>query len=491
MIPLKPLVWQRVWSRVGLGVATSTAVLVVGLCAWPYTVDDAFIVARFAQNLALGRGYGLNPGQHADGVTGPAWLLPGVLATWMGVDPVVAAKIIGLVCGVTAALWVMNEQRQRALGSAYAPFAALVLACQPSLGGNCSAGLETGAATLALSIATCATLARPNPEPVRLGAAIALMAWLRPELAVVCLVLLAALSSRRGWPGTWPALGLSLAGAGSIVAFRWLFSGQVIPLAWSAKAGTLGDGVDYSRRALWIVTGLGGIPLAIAGARLGQRRDRVRAWIVLAHVAAVTLAGGDWMPGFRLFVPVLPQYAALTSVGFVAGWRRGRTWVRAAALACAFAACALPLLDLALRIPEWRAAGDSRERVGSTIAARLRAETQRVALVDVGYLGYASGREVIDLAGITEPAVAALPGGHLSKHVPPDWLRERAPDALLLHSSLPPSAADDGRLLALHGYPVEQSVARMPWVLREFRVRQVYEYAPHYYYVLLLRSAQP
>lgn len=475
----------------GLGVACSTAVLVVGLCAWPYTVDDAFIVARFAQNLARGRGYGLNPGQHADGVTGPAWLLPGILATWAGVDPVTAAKIVGLACGVAAALWVVNEQRRRALGSAYAPLAGLMLACQPSLGGNGSAGLETGAATLALTIATSAALARPEPKAVRLGAAIALMAWLRPELAVVCLVLLGALSARRGWATMRPALELALLGAGSVVAFRWLLSGRMVPLAWSAKAGTLADGFHYSSRALWVVTGVGGIALAIAGARLGQRRDGVRAWILLAHVAAVTLAGGDWMPGFRLFVPVLPQYAALTSVGFVAWWRRGRTWVRAAALACLFAACGLPLLDLALRIPQWRAAGESRERVGSQIAARLRAETRRVALVDVGYLGYASGREVIDLGGITEPAVAALPGGHLSKRLPAEWLRERAPDALLLHSSLPPSAAADGRLLALHGYPVEQRVARMPWILREFRVRHVYEYAPHYYYVLLLRSAQP
>jgi hypothetical protein len=207
---------------------------------------------------------------------------------------------------------------------------------------------------------------------------------------------------------------------------------------------------------------------------------------LLAQVTAVTLAGGDWMPGFRLFVPVLPQYAALTSVGFVMAWRR-RGWTRVAALVCGISACALPLLDLALRVPEWRAAGASRERVGSVIAEQLRAETQRVALVDVGYLGYASGRELIDLGGITEPDVAAMPGGHLNKHIDAEWLRGRAPDALLLHSSSPPSSAKDGRLLELHGYPVEQRVARMPWVANEFRVRQVYGYAPHYFYVLLMR----
>jgi hypothetical protein len=417
--------------------------------------------------------------------------LPGILATWSGIDPVATAKLVGLACSVAAAWWVVHEQRRRALGSAYASLSALVLACQPSLGGNGSAGLETGAATLAVCVATSAALARPEPRAIRLGAAIALLAWLRPELALVCLVLLVSVGLRRGWARVRPALGLALVGAGSIIALRLLLSGRALPLAWSAKAGTLSDGIGYTSRAAWVLTGVFGLALAGAGAKLGQRRDRVRAWILLAHVVAVTLAGGDWMPGFRLFVPVLPQYAALTSVGCVSWWRRGRARSRAVVSACVLAACGLPLLDLALRVPEWRAAGESRERVGSVIAARLRAETRRVALVDLGYLGYASGRELIDLGGITDRDVASMPGGHLSKRIDAAWLRGRAPDALLLHSALPPSAAADGRLLALRGYPVEQRVARMPWVSREFRVRQVYEYAPHYFYVLLLRAAPP
>ena len=53
----------------------SAAVLGVGALAWPYTVDDAFIVARYAHNLAAGLGYAMNAHQPSDGVTGPLWLL--------------------------------------------------------------------------------------------------------------------------------------------------------------------------------------------------------------------------------------------------------------------------------------------------------------------------------------------------------------------------------------------------------------------------------
>ena len=64
-------------------------------------------------------------------------------------------------------------------------------------------------------------------------------------------------------------------------------------------------------------------------------------------------------------------------------------------------ACGVPLLDLALRIPEWQRAGHSRDSIGVAIARDLRDLTERVALVDIGFLGYASGVTTIDLAGLT------------------------------------------------------------------------------------------
>ncbi|HVZ36591.1 MAG TPA: hypothetical protein VG963_29375, partial [Polyangiaceae bacterium] len=44
--------------------------------AWPFTIDDAFIVGRYADRLARGRGYTYEDGIVSDGVSGPLWLLP-------------------------------------------------------------------------------------------------------------------------------------------------------------------------------------------------------------------------------------------------------------------------------------------------------------------------------------------------------------------------------------------------------------------------------
>jgi hypothetical protein len=484
MIRARRRVWQRVWLGTVIG-----AVALVGLCAWPYTVDDAFIVARYAVRLAHGQGYTFNPGPASDGVTGPAWLIPGVVAVSLGLDPVATAKLVGLACAIAAAACVLIRMSRRAQGSALTLLTGLLLLCQPTLGGSAVAGLETGAAALLVVLASLAALRRPAPRPLALGLAVGALAWLRPELAVASSVLLLACVTRVGLGRAWPALALAGMGGASVCSFRLALTGDLLPLAFAAKQGSLWDGFGYCVRAAAVGAGGLGLGLLALGMRLGRSDDRWLGAALTAHVLAVWLAGGDWMPGFRLFAPIVPLYAALAAVGCVRAlrWRRAG---QALALACLLCACGIPLLDLFTRLPEWRAAGRIRDRA-RPLVARLHDETRRVALVDIGYLGYASGREVVDLAGITDPEIARLPGGHLSKQVSAGLLLRRQPDALVLHSSSPPLAASDGQLLELRGYPVEMRVARSAWVQREFRVVDVLHYAPNYYYALLLRRPRP
>jgi hypothetical protein len=59
------------------------------------------------------------------------------------------------------------------------------------------------------------------------------------------------------------------------------------------------------------------------------------------------------------------------------------------------------------------------------------AGAERVATVDIGWVGVATDAAIIDLAGVTDPEVAALPGGHTSKAISGAFLTNRRPDRLV------------------------------------------------------------
>jgi hypothetical protein len=313
---------------------------------------------------------------------------------------------------------------------------------------------------------------------------VAALAWLRPEIALLGAALIAygALRDRRAGAA---ALALAVAGAGTVIAFRLALFDDPLPLSYRAKLGSLAHGARYTATGAVLATSLAGLGLALYGALRGRRGDRAIGIALLAHLLAVVLAGGDWMPGYRLLVPVLPLYAMLAGVG------AARLWIRRPRLAVVglAVACALPALDLATRLGDLRASAQSRARI-APLARLLASDARVVALVDVGYLGLSSGVEVVDLGGLTDPVIARMPGGHLEKRIDPEYLHARDPDVIVLHSASPPRIGDDGTLRAFDGYPVERRLAAIPFVRKNFRVHAVIDYAPGYHYIVLVRPAR-
>ncbi len=459
------------------------ATLAVGIASWPYTVDDAYIVARYATRLATGHGYTMNDGPATDGITGPLWIVPGWLARLAGGDPVVAAKIVGLVCAALAVGILVAQVRHRAVGSRAVWTATAFLAASSTIGVWAVAGLETGAATLATTIALVATVRRPAPSGLALGLAGVAIAWMRPEAVPGVLVLAGMAARRDGRQGTI-ALVLCVLGLASVAAFRIGMFGTALPLSFSAKPSDLTNGVGYLGRGAILALGVVGIAPAFVAVRQSFSL-RIPAVFVVVHLACVLLAGGDWMPGFRLFAPALPAYAWLVGVGVSDLARRPRIGGRGA-LAIAVVVCAIPAIDLAIEVPAAREAGQTRETVGRALAEDLRAHAHRVALIDIGYLAYASDLPVVDLAGVTDPSIGHLEGRHGEKPVELALLLQRDVDAIVLHSITEPRV-EDGRLRTLAGFRVERELAADEALVRTFAVDRVVRYGPAYWYVVLLR----
>src|SRR5690606_31154808 len=128
---------------------------------------------------------------------------------------------------------------------------------------------------------------------------------------------------------------------------------------------------------------------------------------------------------YRLFVPVLPSVIAVGALlqqhsTLVAGVERavpvlfvsGALWWYQAADARAVSAARAQLIETA------------RPLLGSSSV---------IAGVDIGWLGAAAPEAtIVDLAGVTDPTIAPLPGGHTTKRVPSSLLVHRDVATLVL-----------------------------------------------------------
>lgn len=472
---------QRWSSARAVQVALPAATLALGALTWRYTVDDAFVIGRYARRIATGLGYTFVDGPATDGVTGPAYLLPGIAASVMGLDAVAAAKLVGLLCAALSVALVVLAARRRVVGSLAAPVAGAWLLLAPSFVVWSVAGLETGAAALASTVLAIAVLHDPRPRVAAVAAAI--LVTLRPECVPLAGALVSYLARRRG-RDAWPAVVVPVLALLGLAAIRWAAFGSALPLSASAKPSDLGHGASYAVRVVFYGTALSAIPLAIHAAR-GSRRMRVLGVALLVHLVAITIAGGDWMPGVRLFVPAQPLLAWMVGVGVadLTRLRPGR-----GTLTAAIGLLLVPPLALTA-IETWRAddAGEAREGEGRALASHLDAHAHRVALVDIGFLSYVTSIEPVDLAGITDPSIGRLPGGHVDKPVTGAMLVERGVDAIVLHSSTEPTTDEDGHLTSLGGHPLERRLAMDENVRSAFAVTRVLPYAEGYFYVVLER----
>jgi hypothetical protein len=436
---------RRRWAAAGVFGAAAALGVASG---WGFSVDDALISARVAHHLATGLGYRFNAsGPSVDCVTPLGWAyLLATLAEGSAWQALTRASVGG------AALWVLATAQlgrlcaARCRGWRLGLLALSLASCLP-LGAWACSGMETpvvmALGVLALSPgaggALCAGLAA---------------AW-RPELApwALTLALGGAILRRAALGGRAAALALALGPALVVAVLRQRLFGHPAPLAVFAKPSDLEHGLRYAFGAAL----LSGPPYWLAAWR-GWRELPRELWAVVAalavHLVVLVGVGGDWMPFWRLALPVFPGVflvgAALLGANG-AGTRPGWSALRL-----------VPVLGCALLLhvaqgSATRAVRADRARLMAELAP-LAAGARRVATLDVGWVGAGDARDIVDLAGVTDPEVAYLPGGHTSKRLPPDFLQRRGVDALVLLANEP--SAESGpryarqveqRALALRG----------------------------------------
>lgn len=477
-----------------------------------FTVDDALIPARYAVSLARGDGYRASVGAApSDGVTplGFAHLLVpfaggGVAAAYD------AARAIGVAAWLAGAA-ALGRAIARIGGSRWRFAALAIVATSAPLGGWSIAGLETGivAALVAAGLAA-REMGRGALGAIALGVA---AAW-RPEVAPAAVILAfaagpgaggrtasrgaepdvaapaeegeaSARDASSGDPGAARAramrTALALAPMALVAAVRLVAFGRAAPLSALAKAPVLSLGLAYAGAAAL----LAGFPAVVAPAGLWRASGWTR-WLVAtvaAHVLAMALAGGDWMPLARLAVPVVPV-AVLASARLLAA-RGPRLPGGAVALGVGVA---LQIFGFARSYGPTHAIATDRAHLIDEMRPVL-AGARVIAAVDVGWIGAAAEHaHVVDLAGITDPTVAALVGGHTARRIPRTLLDDRRVDTVVLLLAAGEDASPREPWTTMRfARGTEAWIASMPGIGDELEIVHVGSRRPRY--VVLRRRA--
>lgn len=238
---------------VALSAAWALGTLVLGP---HFHADDAYIVARYAENLVHHGRLVWNVGEApVEGFTGYTLLIVMTIASWLHIPPLAAATTLGVVS------WFVGA---RILYSCHVPLGASPLAgavaasmflCAAEQSTHAISGLETEFFMM-LTIACAAAAARRCHEKPGVGSLwplpllASLCGFTRPEGIVVGgAFLLGVLIRERSALRAWlPAIAVGLVlPLGTLHLFRRIYFGSFFPNTYYAKLGTTGEfGVFWS-----------------------------------------------------------------------------------------------------------------------------------------------------------------------------------------------------------------------------------------------------
>ncbi len=422
---------RRLWPAVYLLGVTSA--IFVAFHNWFY--DDPFITYRYAQNLARGVGFVYNPGEPVLSTTTPLFtVLLAAVATVYGNLPAVA-NLIGAAALAAGGLCLWDLGRRA--GSPWAALAGLTL--YPTFG----LALSTLGSETPLYILFClaALLAYGRERYHLVAAACGLAVLARPDGALVPLVLTAHyLISRR--PARFRDLPWSAALLFMAMLLPWvLFSlwqfGSLFPATLFSKQqqGTMAISVRFAPGLLRTLKNytssfphLIAAPLAALGivalARRGRSLTPLFLWAAV-YLLAYSLLGVTSY--FWYYAPLVPAAAVAVGLGLDVLQDAARRWSKAATLVCAALLAAILIGQLnnawqqSLR-PDRRAS--IYPAVGEWLAVNTPAEAS-VGALEVGIIGYYSGRPMVDFAGLIQPEVAARLGATTTYDDATLWALER------------------------------------------------------------------
>ncbi|MBY8975355.1 hypothetical protein KHP62_06035 [Rhodobacteraceae bacterium NNCM2] len=390
-----------------------------------YVTDDAYISFRYLDHFLDGHGLVYNVGERVWGYTNFLWVILLAPLVAAGLDPLVAAQMLGILLDLAILLIVLTGVWAPAAERRFNPIGGLLLAVNGAFVLQGWSGLETSLFTLLLLLAFMA-VSRAVSEGLAawwfLFACMMVLATMtRPEGVVAFLgfvvFALCELRGRAGLGWLWAVVPYCALIAVYLAAMHGYY-GVVWPNSLDAKVGSGAE--QFLRGAHYLKSFILGYPVVLLTVALALVAIRRATWAEIVAIAFCicftifyTSAGGDWMYGYRMYHPVIAFSACLVPLALTLflSWR----WL---GLGLAVVAVAATAAQTKLNPQVQAAARESYVhqgiKVGKWMAENLPPDSL-IATNTAGTVAYFAGTPILDMMGLNDVHIAAR------EEVPAAW----------------------------------------------------------------------
>jgi arabinofuranosyltransferase len=299
-----------------------TLLLFSGLCLLFFIIeladyyhDDAYIILRYARNFLAGNGLVWNAGERVEGYSSFLWLIMVSMLGYFRIDLVLASQILGVAFAfATIGVFFIFERQRSILG-------AVLLSTNSCFALWALGGLETVAFGFFLFLGCYLFFKkiRSGPGLFYIGIIFCLATMTRPEGMLFFCITLAFIIFAGGKLSTRNFTAALFCTAGFSVLYlpyfiwRFYYYGYLFPCTFYVKGGTNFYKLLFGGQYVWDFVSMYCFPLFIfllcVRNRKGFTTDQAYLGCLLfSYLVYVFTIGGDHMPGFRFFVPVLPLF---------------------------------------------------------------------------------------------------------------------------------------------------------------------------------------
>ena len=281
---------------------------------WEFYHDDAYIVLTYSRNLLVGNGLVWTDGQRVEGCTQFLWVILISAVGWFNIDLVLASKLLGTFFAFSTLLLFFTGNKKNI------PIGGLLLATNCCFTFWACGGLEPVMCGFFIFLGGTLYL-KDNKSRFLLfinGTIFCLAALTRLEgLLFFGMTFLFILFSGSRSFGTRFRKAMFFTG-GFLAIFlpyfiwRFIYFGHLFPCPFYAKGGTNIFKMLFGARYVLHFLATFGFPLVLILFINNFKNFTIKYLylisLLLAYSGYVFVIGGDHMPGFRFFVPILPLF---------------------------------------------------------------------------------------------------------------------------------------------------------------------------------------